>query len=133
MVLVSLTMHESRSQAWKSIGAALRYRFPLDAESLAFVLASALDFALTWYLIAHYSGSTRMGFIESNPIARYFLYSWGFDGLVWFKVGTVSFVVAICQVIAARRVDVARRVLVFATFVVLAVVAYSVMLLLAHA
>jgi len=125
-------MHESRFIGWKSIRAVLLHRFSLEAETLAFVLASAIDFAMTWYLIAHYSGSPRLGFVESNPIARYCLYSWGFDGLVWFKVGTVSLVVVICQVIAAKRLDLARRVLLFASCMVLAVVAYSGVLLLRH-
>jgi hypothetical protein len=104
----------------------------LDRESLLFVCFSALDLLMTWLLLTHQGPADHISFVESNPIARYFLYSWGFDGLIGFKIATVSFVIAICQVIAFQRRDVARRLLQFATIAAMSVVVYSVLLMVRH-
>jgi Domain of unknown function (DUF5658) len=104
-----------------------RHRFQLEIATLLFVLASALDVATTQYMITH--GATGISFVESNPIARYFLDSWGIAGLAWFKFSLVAVVVTICQIIARRKVDVARRVLHCSSVLVLGVVFYSISLL----
>lgn len=106
--------------------------FPLELETSLFVLASALDFLMTWLLLNYQGGGEHIEFVESNFVARYFLYSWGFNGLIGFKVASVSLVAVICQVIARRRFEVARRLLQFATVAAMVVVVYSVVLLFRH-
>jgi Domain of unknown function (DUF5658) len=101
-------------------------QIPLERETLLFVVASALDVVMTWILLNKYHAD---GFVESNPIARFFLESWGPRGLVYFKFVMVAFVAVICQIIALKREDIARRILYFATALVACVVIYSFTLL----
>ena len=107
-------------------------RLPLEGETGLFIMASTLDVVVTWYLVTRSTADNHTWFVESNPFARYFLDSWGFDGLVFFKFGLVALVSVICQVIARHKVEVARRVLYFATLVVTSVVVYSVVLMVQH-
>lgn len=117
-----------KAQAWP-----VGNSFGLTGETLIFFLASGLDYLLTRYLLLGFGNASRIGHItEANPVARYFLYNWGFSGLVYFKASMVLLVAVICQVIAVRRLDVARRLLVFATMAVLTVVMYSVQMLIRH-
>lgn len=109
-----------------------RYSLLLEFETLLFAIASTLDLGMTWRLLTFPCETGQAGFVESNPVARYFLYCWGFDGLVWFKLSLVVMIAVICQVIARRKIDVARNLLFFATLAVTAVVVYSAGLL-AHA
>jgi hypothetical protein len=115
--------HLSRvSAVWDRLA---RHSLPLEHETALFVLASALDVVMTYYLLNH----PEIQFVESNPIARYFIYSWGIKGMVGFKFTLVAFVSIICQIIARTKPDVARRVLQFSTAVVGGVVIYSVLLM----
>ena len=107
----------------------VRQSLPLERETGLFILASSLDVLTTWYLLYYGGTGDRAWFVESNPIPRYFLYSWGFDALVYFKFALVAFVIVICQVIARRNLSVGRRVLNFATLLVTAVVVYSIALM----
>ena len=92
---------------------------PLEKETSRFILASALDVFMTYILL-------RQGnFVESNPIALYFLNSWGVRGLVYIKFAVVAFVVVIAQVVARWKKETARRLLNFGTLVVVFVVIYS--------
>ena len=101
---------------------------PLLRSTLLFAIVSALDLIMTWTLLTH----DEMVFVESNPVARYFLYGWGLLGMLYFKLSIVSFVAILCQVIARSRMDIARRLLYFATATVSAVVLYSLGLMLVH-
>lgn len=107
----------------------LKRRLPLEAESAVYILVNAFDVWTTYLLL-----SRGTIFIESNPVARYFIESWGLRGMVYFKFGLVAFVLVTCQMIAARsRVGLARGVLWCATVLVSAVVIYSLTLLWQHA
>ena len=107
----------------------LKRRLPLEAESAVYILVNAFDVWTTYLLL-----SEGTIFVESNPVARYFIESWGLRGMVYFKFGLVAFVLVTCQLIAARgRVGVARGVLCCATVLVSAVVIYSLTLLWRHA
>ena len=68
------------------------------------------------------------GHFESNPIARFFINSWGPKGMVYFKFVMVAAVFVIVQIIAHRRVETAKKVLNFAIIAVGAVVTYSAVL-----
>lgn len=105
-----------------------RRGLPLERETAFFILASALDVWMTYLLLTH----TQVLFVESNPVARYFLESWGMRGMVYFKFALVAFVAVICQWIATRRPHMARGLLWGATAVVSSVVLYSLVLLLQH-
>jgi len=121
--------HDDRPPEPRSLYAMLFEGLPLEGETRLFILASTLDVLMTNFLINHASVASHLLFVESNPVARYFLDSWGFDGVIYFKFGLVAFVSLICQVIARSRVDLARRVLYFATALVVSVVAYSALLM----
>lgn len=100
---------------------------PLERETSFFILASALDALLTYVLLQ------GEHFVEANPVARFFLYHWGIQGMVYFKFAMVAFVCVIAQVIAARRHETARRLLYAATLIVASVVVYSMYLFASHA
>ncbi len=99
-------------------------KFHLETETAWFILASALDFAMTYMMLKH----QEVHFVESNPIALFFLNHWGIKGLLYFKLGVVLFVAAICQIIARENLKLGRRVLYAGTTIVGAVVIYSVLL-----
>lgn len=121
--------HDDRPRSARSLYAMLFEGLPLEGETGLFILASTLDVLMTYYLINHAPVASHLLIVESNPLARYFMDSWGFDGVVYFKFGLVAFVSLICQVIARSRVDLARRVLYFATVLVTGVVVYSAVLM----
>ena len=102
-------------------------KLSLERETSLFILVSALDVIMTWNLLI------REGFVESNPIARYFIDGWGIKGMVYFKFGLVAFVAVLCQIIALKKEEVARRILQFATVLVACVVLYSFSLLIRFA
>lgn len=101
---------------------------PLESETTVFILVNVLDFFTTFWML-----TTRDHFHESNPIAAWFLQGWGpIKGLLYYKLSLVTVVCLISQIIATRRLETARWLLNFGTFVVSVVVAYSLALLLRH-
>ncbi len=97
-------------------------------EMLRYVLVSALDLFMTYILLRQ----SEARFIEANPVARYFIYGWGFKGMVYFKFGMVALVCAISQIVVQTRPRVAQWLLNWATLVVAGVVIYSLALFLRH-
>ena len=108
-------------------------RLPLERETALFIMVSALDTFMT-YLILRYSAEERTTAVlwEGNPFADYFVRHWGIRGMVYFKFTLVAVVTVIAQIIARERIETARRLLNFATLIVVAVVIYSLILLLRH-
>lgn len=100
----------------------------LQKECLLFVLVSALDVFMTYILLSHGGGQ----FVESNPVARFFIHGWGAKGMVYFKFATVAIVCFLAQIIARHRPQTARYLLLGATALVAGVVIYSLALLLRH-
>lgn len=96
----------------------------LETETSWFALASALDFAVTYILLHH----PEVHFVESNPVALFFINHWGIKGMFWFKLSVVILVAMICQIVARRNLELARNVLYLGTAVVGGVVVYSVFL-----
>jgi hypothetical protein len=121
--------HDDQSSTTRSPFSLLFDGLPLEGETGLFIAASTLDVMMTYFLINHATVASNLLIVESNPVARYFMDSWGFPGVIYFKFGLVAFVSLICQVIARSKVDVARRVLYFATALVASVVVYSALLL----
>jgi hypothetical protein len=95
---------------------------------LRFVLVSTLDVFMTYVLLRQPGGR----FVESNPIARYFIYGWGVKGMVGFKLSMTALVCVISQIVARPRPLVAKWLLNGATLVVAGVVIYSLTLLIKH-
>ena len=95
---------------------------PLQNETTYFILVNVLDIFATYALL-------RMGGIEANPLANYFLQLWNVKGLVIFKMAIVAFVAIVAQVIARRNPKRASQVLNAGTIIVSMVVIYSVYLL----
>lgn len=104
----------------------LRGDLPLERETTAFILVSALDIFMTWMLL--YSGRFR----ESNPIADYFIGGWGIKGMVYFKMAVTAFVCVTAQIIALKKPAYAEFVLKLGTLIVAAVVIYSFVLYVRH-
>jgi hypothetical protein len=124
--------HRNRPSMIRTLWLVLRHRLPLEGETALFILASTLDAMMTRYLLWNSNHDTGSFFVEANPIPRYFLEGWGLNGLTYFKFALVALVSVICQIIARRRIDVARRVLNLASIIVLGVVIYSVVLMARH-
>ena len=101
----------------------------VQQETLLFVLVSALDVFMTYILLCQGEGGL---FMESNPVARFFIAEWGPKGMVYFKFAMVAFVSVLAQIIARHKPRVARWLLLGATGVVSLVVVYSLRLLLIH-
>ncbi|MCA9052424.1 MAG: hypothetical protein KDA75_01240 [Planctomycetaceae bacterium] len=107
-------------------------QLPLEAETSYFILVNLLDFFVTYWLLMS-GGPGNMRFVESNPVARYFIYSWGpIKGMLGFKLSLVTFVCVVAQLIALKREDLGQKVLIFGTLATAGVVAYSVLLYLRH-
>lgn len=99
---------------------------PTEHDFAVFIGASAIDLFMTYVMLRH------GGFTESNPVAQYFIASWGVKGMVYYKFGMVAVISTIAFVVAQSRPHVAQRLLWFATFVVTLVVLYSLALFLRH-
>ncbi len=97
-----------------------RRGLPLEDEMAWYVLLNLGDIVATWALLRRNSG-----FVESNPIARWFYHGWGFTGMVWFKLSMVAVVVTIAQVVARKNEPLARTLLVFGCIAVGCVFFYS--------
>ena len=67
----------------------------LERETCLFALASALDFLMTWSLLGFQAAADDVEFVESNPVARFFLTNWGLIGLVGFKLAMVCAIAAV--------------------------------------
>ena len=98
----------------------------VQQETVLFVLVSSMDLFMTWILLDRGGGR----FVESNPVARFFLYEWGPRGLVYFKFAMVIFVCVLAQIIARSKPRVASWLLKGAVVLIAFVVVYSLMLLL---
>lgn len=97
----------------------------VQQETLLYVFVSSLDLFMTYIML-------NQGFMEANPVARYFIAGWGAKGMVYFKFSMVAFVCVLAQIIARYRPRAARWLLLGATLVVAIVVVYSLRLLLQH-
>jgi len=104
-----------------------------ETELSWFVLASALDVAMT-FLVLHHSnnGMTRAPIVESNPLAQWFIDHWGFRGMAGYKLIMTLIVVVIAEIVGRQKPLVARMLLWGGTIVVGSVVIHSLRLLLAH-
>ena len=115
-----------KRSAQKERPSLLGRQLPLEAETVWFLLVSALDVFMTYLLIR------QPGFTEGNPVAAFFINHWGIKGMVYYKFFMVAFVAVITQIIARQREDIAARLLQFATVVVGGVVVYSLALYLRY-
>lgn len=95
---------------------------PLQNEVTLFILVGVLDIFMTYMLL-------RLGAVEANPFARFFLVRWGFNGLIAFKMTTIALVTVLAQIIAQFKMSTAKKLLGYGTLVVGIVVVYSVFLL----
>jgi hypothetical protein len=104
----------------------LRRHLPLETETCFFILANALDAIMTRLLL------NFPQFRESNVIADWILDMYGMKGMIAFKFIIVTVVVVIAQVIAPKKLHVARYLLIGGTLLVFGVVVYSCYLWVAH-
>lgn len=107
-------------------GFLFRDKLPLEKETCWFVLVNVLDFFATYVLLVEVEDSR-----ETNPIANWFIDGWGpLRGMLAYKLSMVAFICIVVQLIALKRVDLARRVLWFGIIIVSGVVTYTLVLLL---
>lgn len=102
---------------WHQLTNAIR----LPQETLILCVVSLLDVVMTYRLLTR----EDMSFVESNPVAQYFLYRWGMKGMAYFKGGMTLLVCVVTQIIAREKPDLARKVLGVATLIIVGVVIYS--------
>jgi hypothetical protein len=118
-----------RPRHWSKL---LTGHLPLETETSVFILVNCLDFFMTYWMLWHNQFGTGT-YYESNPIAQYFLHRWGVvKGLLGFKLGIVVFVCVLSQIIALRKPETARKLLIVGTLIVMGVVIYSAALYLRH-
>ena len=98
----------------------------VQQETVLFVLVSSMDLCMTWILLDRGGGR----FVESNPVARFFLFEWGPRGLVYFKFAMVIVVCVLAQIIARSKPRAASWLLKGAVVLIAVVVVYSLTLLL---
>lgn len=104
-----------------------------ETEICWFALVGALDVFLTYLLLRFSSqGLTHNMVIESNPVARWVLQQWGFNGLGAFKAVMIVLVVVIAESVGRARPGVGRGLLIVGTLIVGAVVVYSARMLAAN-
>ena len=72
------------------------------------------------------------GAVEANPVANHFFKMWGFNGMIVFKLIIVAIVCMIAQVVAFRRIQSARFLLIVGTVITGCVVVYSLWLFRTH-
>ena len=104
--------------------------FLLPSETFTFCIVSFLDVAMTLGLLLRRDPGFQ--FVESNPIAAYFLNRWGIEGLAGFKAAMTALVCVIVQIVARKNPALARTLLALTTLIVLTVVSYSVWLNFRH-
>ena len=90
-----------------------------------FMLLSIADLSLTWFLLTSSGGKIY----ESNPIADAWLASYGWAGLVVYKILGLLLVASIVVIISYRQPRTGRRLLNFAICALGAVTVYSYYLL----
>jgi hypothetical protein len=88
---------------------------------ILFVCLSVADLCLTWHLLSHADGQVY----EGNPLARWCLVHYGWEGLTLFKLSLALLVVGVTLVIARQRPRTAGNVLVLSCSILAAVVLYS--------
>lgn len=76
-----------------------------------YVLASTLDIIVTFIIIEVYKGG------EANRIAAHIFDRFGWPGMIALKYATVLIVVGVCEVVARKHHEVARKLAVFAVAV----------------
>ena len=100
-------------------------QLPLQNETTVFILVNVLDIFMTHRLLS-------LGGIEANPIANFFIRRWGFNGAIGFKLILVATVCVIAQIVATKKLNTAKRLLIVGTLIVSCVVIYSVGLYMKH-
>lgn len=98
--------------------------FLLANETVWFVLVNALDFFVTYVLLAW----PETPAYEANPIAG-FLLEWDFRAFVGFKFLLTAVAAVCCELVARRNYRLGRRVLILLTIGVACVAAYGVVLI----
>ncbi len=101
-----------------------KHPLALETETCWLLLFGVLDLILTTVLLN--TGRVQ----EANPVARFFLFAGGLNGLIGYKCALLAFATVAAQIIALRRPRTARAVLIVGILAHLLVVSYSVALLL---
>ena len=100
-----------------------------EHETTLFLLVSLLDFFCTYTLLTTGPAGGRR-FIESNPVAAWFLNHYGLvKGLLGFKLAMVIVVCTLSQLTSLERPRAGKAILMFGILLTAGVVGYSIALL----
>ncbi len=91
------------------------------AGLVVFSILSLVDLCLTWVLIRYSGGRV----VESNPVAQAWLAKHGWQGMIGFKIATISVFLAVVFVVSYHRPRTGLGLVVFACLSVGCVVLYS--------
>jgi Domain of unknown function (DUF5658) len=91
------------------------------AGLIVFSILSLADLCLTWVLIRYSGGRVQ----ESNPLAQAWLAKHGWQGMVGFKMATISVFLAVVFVVSCYRPRTSLVLVLFACLSVGSVVLYS--------
>jgi hypothetical protein len=97
-----------------------------SAGHFLLIFVATLDILITWWILA-------LDGRELNPLAAAVIDRYALAGAVVFKFGLTALVILICEVIAARRDQTARRFLTAAVLISATAPAYGAGLLWWHA
>jgi hypothetical protein len=92
---------------------------------LIYAILSSVDLFLTWFLLNNSNGKIY----ESNPIADAWLASYGWGGLIAYKVAGILLVAIVVLLISLRQPQTGKRLLSFAIVALILVTTYSYYLL----
>jgi len=105
----------------------LTAHFVLANETTLFILVNAIDFFVTYVLLAWPDSPAY----EANPIARR-MFHLGLPHLIGFKFGAATVAVVCCELVARRRPKLGRSVIISLTLVVTLVAIYGLRLIVQH-
>lgn len=114
----------SPNHGWKNL---FTGQLPLQNQTTIFILVNCLDIFMTHRLFSRVEGA-----VESNPIARFIIDKFEFNGAIGYKLLIVAVVCVIAQIVAIKKVKTAKFLLNTGSCIVGVVVLYSVLLYLQH-
>ena len=114
----------SPNHGWKNL---FTGQLPLQNQTTIFILVNCLDIFMTHRLLSRVEGA-----VETNPIAKFIIDKFEFNGAIGYKLLIVTVVCVIAQIVAIKKVKTARFLLSIGSCIVGVVVLYSFLLYLQH-
>ncbi len=94
------------SVLWEIVRAGALEASQLQLPSLLLLGLSLGDIVVTFLLLTR-----SQGYVESNPVAEWFLARWNFRGMFLFKLGAIAAAITLGEIIERRKPGLGRLVL----------------------